>query len=106
MAANTSSREHPLQHQILVSPICESTDRSPTSNTEEKSKSWRTTITHVPSWPEEARALKKHDWVSVLFALGDVILVVLPVYFVRKYNLPPHCSLTERVQYSVLPWSL
>ncbi|KAF2632538.1 hypothetical protein BU25DRAFT_382057 [Macroventuria anomochaeta] len=50
-----------------------------------KSKTLRTTITHVPSWPEEARALKKHTWLSYFFGFGDVILLLLPVYFLRKF---------------------
>ncbi|KAF1934249.1 uncharacterized protein M421DRAFT_50382 [Didymella exigua CBS 183.55] len=84
MAANTSSRGHPLQHEVLVSPISDEINYSPIPNAEMKSKTWETTVTRVPSWPEQARQLKKHhhDWVTVLFALGDVILVVLPIYFV------------------------
>jgi hypothetical protein len=85
MVANTSSRGHPLQHEFLVSPISdETTDYLPVPSADLKSKTWAATVTRVPSWPEEARQLKKHDWVSVLFALGDVILVVLPIYFVCK----------------------
>ena len=86
MATNTSSRGHPLQHQILVSPIVENTDQSSTPDSTTKSKTWETTITHVPSWPEEARTLKKHTWLSYFYSLGDIILVLLPIYFVRKWN--------------------
>lgn len=83
MAANTSSRGHPLQHEHLVSPISdENTTYSPVPNAETKSN-WATNITHVPSWPEEARPLKKHTWLTFLYGLGDLILVILPVYFIR-----------------------
>ncbi|KAJ8108973.1 hypothetical protein OPT61_g7800 [Boeremia exigua] len=81
MAANTSSPGHPHQHYVPVSPI-EEMDPSPISDSTVKPKTWQTTITQVPSWPEEARTLKHHDWVSVLFALGDIILVALPIYFI------------------------
>lgn len=41
-------------------------------------------MTHVPNWPEEARALKRRTWVAFLYAIGDFILVLLPIYFIRK----------------------
>lgn len=85
MTTNTSSREHPLQHEVLVSPISdETTNYSPVPSAETKSKTWTSNVTHVPSWPEEARTLKKHTWLTYLYGLGDVILVLLPVYFIRK----------------------
>ena len=83
MDANTGSRGHPLQQQVLVSPILEDMDQSPTAFSSPKPKAPQTTVTHVPSWPEEGRTLNKHDWVSILFALGDVLLVALPIYFIR-----------------------
>lgn len=83
MAANTSSRGHPLQQQFIPSPILEESEEVPTPSAAEKSKTWQTTITHVPSWPEEARALKKHTWMSYLFGFGDIIMLMLPVYFIR-----------------------
>jgi hypothetical protein len=49
-----------------------------------KSKTWETTIDRVPSWPEEARPLKKRTWLAYLFSVGDLVLVLLPVYFMRK----------------------
>jgi hypothetical protein len=49
-----------------------------------KSKTWETIVERVESWPEEARHLKKHTWLSYLYGLGDLILVLLPVYFIRK----------------------
>lgn len=51
---------------------------------EAKSKTWETTVTRVESWPEEARLLKKHNWISYLYLVGDVILAILPLYFIRK----------------------
>jgi hypothetical protein len=50
-----------------------------------ESTTWATAVTKVDSWPEEARPLKRHDWVSYLYLIGDLILVMLPVYFIRKY---------------------
>lgn len=54
------------------------------SRAEAKSKTWKTTVTKVESWPEEARPLKKHDWISYLYLVGDIVLTVLPIYFIRK----------------------
>jgi hypothetical protein len=53
------------------------------SNT--KSKTWETTVERVESWPEEARPLKKHTWLTFLYGLGDLLLVLLPAYFIRKF---------------------
>ncbi|KAH4111389.1 hypothetical protein HBI64_005360 [Parastagonospora nodorum] len=47
-----------------------------------KSKTWETTVDRVPSWPEEARCLKKRNGIAYLFAVGDFILVLLPLFFV------------------------
>lgn len=87
MTANTSSRAHPRRHYDPVSPAADDIDQSPRQGlASNPDKLWHTTITHVPSWPEEARTLKKHDWVSVLFALGDIVLVALPIYFICMYS--------------------
>ena len=98
MDANTSSRGHPLQHQVLVSPILEEMDQSPTGFSTPKAKAPQTTVTHVPSWPEEGRTLNKHDWVSVLFALGDVLLVALPIYFICMWHECYLCFPTLNLQ--------
>ncbi|KAL1656652.1 hypothetical protein SLS61_000448 [Didymella pomorum] len=83
MAANTSSHGRPLQHKYLVSPISdETTSYSLVPSAETKSKTWATTVTHVPSWPKEARPLKKHTWLTFVYGLGDLILVLLPLYFI------------------------
>jgi hypothetical protein len=50
-----------------------------------KSKTWETTVDRVDSWPEEARPLKKHTWISFVYTTGDVLLVMLPIYFVCAY---------------------
>lgn len=94
MAANTSSREHQLQHEFLVSPISDQMDPSTVPSAEMKSKTWETTVTlaSVPSWPEEAKTLKKHTWLSYVYGLGDVILVLLPVYFIRKSDGALRCK--------------
>jgi hypothetical protein len=84
MAANMSSRFHPLQQQHdLGQTVEEAVEPSPSSMAT-KSKTWQTTITHVPSWPGEARALKKHTWLTYVFGVGDIILLLLPIYFLRK----------------------
>lgn len=49
-----------------------------------KSKTWETTVTRMPSWPEEARPLKKNNWIAYLYVIGDLLLVLLPLYFIRK----------------------
>jgi hypothetical protein len=54
------------------------------SGTKSQSKTWATTVTEISSWPEGAKPLKHLDWMSWLFLIGDVILVVLPIYFIRK----------------------
>ncbi|KAG9187643.1 hypothetical protein G6011_05514 [Alternaria panax] len=53
-----------------------------TAKTDSKSKTWKTTVERVESWPEEARPLKKHTWLSYLYGIGDLLLVLLPVYFI------------------------
>ena len=55
------------------------------AKTNSKSKTWETTVERVESWPEEARPLKKHTWLSYMYGIGDLILVLLPVYFIREY---------------------
>ncbi|KAF1958904.1 hypothetical protein CC80DRAFT_21927 [Byssothecium circinans] len=54
----------------------------PSNQSKSKSKTWATTVTHVPSWPQEARPLKKHTWISYVYMIGDLILVLLPIYFI------------------------
>jgi len=49
-----------------------------------KPETWETTIEKVGSWPEEARPLKAHTWLKWLYALGDILLALLPLYFIRK----------------------
>ena len=51
-----------------------------------KSKTWETTVERVPSWPEEARPLKKHTWITYLYGFGDLVLVTLPIFFIRRYR--------------------
>ncbi|KAF1365774.1 hypothetical protein EJ07DRAFT_92666 [Lizonia empirigonia] len=57
-------------------------DEFPTPSTTEKSITSQTTITHVPSWPVEARTLKQHTWLSYFYGFGDIVLVLLPFYFI------------------------
>lgn len=86
MAANISSRGHPLQQQVLVSPISEDMEQPSTEVPTPKSKAPQATVTPISSWPEEGRTLKKHTWMTYLYGLGDAILALLPVYFIRKTN--------------------
>jgi hypothetical protein len=58
-----------------------------------KSKTWETTITHVESWPNEARPLKKRTWITWLFSIGDALLAIMPFYFIRKHSCSAQCVL-------------
>ena len=84
MDANTSSRGHPLQQQVVVSPILDDMDQPPTEFSTPKAKGPQATVAHVPSWPEEGRVLKKHTWLTFVYGIGDLILVLLPIYFIRQ----------------------
>jgi hypothetical protein len=79
VTANTSW--NPFRKHVLDSVVEETTPSAPV-RMETKSKTWTTTVDRVPSWPEEARPLKRRDWVHYLFVIGDVILVLLPIYFI------------------------
>ncbi|KAF2747476.1 hypothetical protein M011DRAFT_477120 [Sporormia fimetaria CBS 119925] len=46
------------------------------------STTWESTVTKVPSWPVEAQPLKQKDWLATLFLIGDLVLVMLPIYFI------------------------
>ncbi|KAL6712669.1 hypothetical protein ACN47E_000546 [Coniothyrium glycines] len=80
MNASFGPRWNPLRRHALGSVVQE-TNQMDTLPTTSKSKTWGTTVDRVPSWPEEARALKKHTWLTYLYSLGDIILAMLPVYF-------------------------
>tara|TARA_R110002003_G_scaffold288_15_gene18467 strand:- start:24879 stop:25301 length:423 start_codon:yes stop_codon:yes gene_type:complete len=81
VTANTSW--NPFRKHVLNSVVEETKPPAPT-RMETKSKTWTTTVDRVPSWPEEARHLKKKNWLSYLYGIGDLILVLLPIYFIRK----------------------
>jgi hypothetical protein len=66
--------------------IVEETAGSTRARPAPKSKTWETTVDRVPSWPEEARPLKKRNGIAYLFIVGDLILVLLPVYFIRMWT--------------------
>lgn len=60
----------------------------PQGGTKTKLEKWETTATGVLIWPEEARALKQqYNWISRLYMLSDVVLSILPLYFIRKRSL-------------------
>lgn len=84
MAANTGSRGQPIQHHFSALPTTDSTDQLSTHGSDTKVNNWSTTVSHVASWPQEARALKNHTWLTFIYGIGDFILVLLPVYFIRK----------------------
>ncbi|CAI6335741.1 unnamed protein product [Periconia digitata] len=42
----------------------------------------QTTIASVPDWPLEAQTLKKKTWTRYMYILGDILLVLLPIYFI------------------------
>lgn len=54
-----------------------------------RSKSWtttETTVASVPDWPHEARALKKKTWTRFVYIIGDILLVLLPIYFICRFS--------------------
>lgn len=53
------------------------------------------TVTRIPSWLEEAKPLKQHDWLSRSFVIGDILLVLLPIYFIRMCMLKQFRSITQ-----------
>ncbi|RMZ72282.1 ATP binding [Pyrenophora seminiperda CCB06] len=83
MYTNSSrkSRWNPFRRHIMGSVAEETTPIAPPL-APPKSKTFETNVERVESWPEEARPLKKHTWLSYLYGVGDLILVVLPVYFI------------------------
>ncbi|KAG9378667.1 hypothetical protein A1F94_010436 [Pyrenophora tritici-repentis] len=83
MDTNTSIRSqwNPFRRHVLGSVAEETTPMAPPL-APPKSKTFETSIERVDSWPEEARPLKKHTWLSYLYGIGDFILVVLPIYFI------------------------
>jgi hypothetical protein len=64
--------------------IVEESNQPVPVSTGSKSKTWETTVDRVPSWPEEARPLKKRTGLGYLYSIGDIIMVLLPVYFMRR----------------------
>jgi hypothetical protein len=75
----------------------ESSQPAPVS-TGSKSKTWETTVDRVPSWPEKARPLKKRTGLGYLYSIGDIIMVLLPVYFMRRLLRQPVANLTNAHQ--------
>ncbi|KAH7406100.1 hypothetical protein DE146DRAFT_754085 [Phaeosphaeria sp. MPI-PUGE-AT-0046c] len=75
------SHWNPFQRHNLGGVLKES-EREDSVSRGSKSKTWETTVERVPSWPEEARPLKHRDWVAHLFLFGDIVLVLLPIYFI------------------------
>jgi hypothetical protein len=84
MTIVNNSRWNPFRRYALGS-MAEDTDATAPPLASTKSKTWETTIERVESWPEEARPLKKHNWLSYVYGIGDLILVLLPIYFIREF---------------------
>jgi hypothetical protein len=87
MSAAANTMWNPFRRHVLGSIVEESTEPAPAFAIS-KSKTWETTVGRVDSWPEEARPLKKHTWLTYLFGAGDFILLLLPIYFMRKSCVP------------------
>jgi hypothetical protein len=81
MNMTADSHWNPFRRHVLGGIVEETNEPAPVL-VGTKSKTWETTIDRVESWPEEARALKRRDWIAYLFIVGDVILVLLPIYFI------------------------
>ncbi|EMD89929.1 hypothetical protein COCC4DRAFT_125537 [Bipolaris maydis ATCC 48331] len=81
MSTTTNSRWNPFRRHV-VNPVAEETPLAAPIMAAPKSKIWETTVERVKSWPEEARPLKKHTWLTFLYGLGDFLLVLLPIYFI------------------------
>ncbi|KNG44233.1 hypothetical protein TW65_08907 [Stemphylium lycopersici] len=81
MDTTANSRWNPFRRHALGS-IAEETPFTAPHLAAPKSKTWETTVDRVESWPEEARPLKKHTWLTFLYGIGDFIMVLLPVYFI------------------------
>ncbi|RAR00722.1 hypothetical protein DDE82_007094 [Stemphylium lycopersici] len=81
MDTTTNFRWNPFRRHVLGS-IAEETPSTAPPLAAPKSKTWETTIQKVESWPEEARPLKTHTWLTCLYSLGDAIVVLLPMYFI------------------------
>jgi hypothetical protein len=90
MTLTAISHWNPFRRHALGGVVEESSEPGPVSSGS-KSKTWETTVDRVPSWPEEARPLKHRDWISYLFVIGDIILVLLPIYFIC--TLAPRAAL-------------
>ncbi|KAJ4374058.1 hypothetical protein N0V83_002797 [Neocucurbitaria cava] len=81
MTSSNNSGWNPFRRHVLGS-IVEESESAAQPPVAPKSKTDVTTnVDRVPSWPEEARPLKKKNWLSYLYGVGDVILVLLPIYF-------------------------
>ncbi|KAH9868435.1 hypothetical protein J1614_007507 [Plenodomus biglobosus] len=86
-------RWNPFQKYASKS-IVEEKNNTSTLQKDTKSKACDTTVERILSWPEEARPLKVRTWISYVYGFGDIILVLLPIYFIRKWkhNLPIYIS--------------
>ena len=87
MHTSTVPRWNPFRQYNLEGSVIEFSEQVNVSEpATTKPKVMESTVVRMPSWPEEARTLKHHDWITYLFMVGDVILVLLPIYFICKYS--------------------
>lgn len=70
----------------------------PTSDSAAKSNKLKTTVDGVLSWPDGARTLKKHTWLTFIYGIGDFILVILPIYFIRECSVVDYKHRTNPLQ--------
>ncbi|KAF2856742.1 hypothetical protein T440DRAFT_7060 [Plenodomus tracheiphilus IPT5] len=81
MNVSKVSHWNPFRRYALGSIVEETSQSAPTTRNF-KAKTCETTIDRVPSWPEEARPLKARTWLMHLYSFGDLILVMLPLFFI------------------------
>lgn len=86
MITSMESHWNPFRRQAVGSDV-EALEQTAQPFADTKSKTWTTTVDRVPSWPEEAKPLKQHNWLLYVYGIADVILVLLPIYFIRKLKL-------------------
>lgn len=81
---NVGTHWNPFRRQVVGS-IAEDLECS-TSFRVAKDTKVQATVNSVRSWPQEARPLKKHTWISYLYGIGDIVLILLPIYFICKLS--------------------
>ena len=81
-------KDRSLRHQAnraSIHPVSGPTSGSSPDREDVGLKSWHSSLVRIPSWPEEARPLKERNWISNLYLLGDIVLVLAPIFFLREF---------------------